>query len=217
MSSAAATSGRTRSTLMTSSAPITAPVNIAPTEMRRRDGVTAGSAGEPGVGRDSGERERENCGCEIRHREPAGHRILRTHRQRQWNDEPVASRLRYGLTNNCGDSDGGEDRQGAGRRRRSEVVAAVRTKARTDPPARERSEEERAERGKGRCDRESWSSGCGEPEEHNVAGHVGDEDTSEERHSSPPPPGPSPRSGGPGPPVDDRCSARVAWKREVGR
>ena len=51
--------------------------------------VTAGSAGEPGVGRDSGEGERENCGCEIRHREPAGHRILCTHRQRQWNDEPV--------------------------------------------------------------------------------------------------------------------------------
>ena len=56
-------------------------------------------------------------------------------------------------------------------------VDALPTQA--DPPAHERSDEKRTQRGKRGCDRESGSSGRREPQEHDVAGHVRNEDVAE--------------------------------------
>jgi prolyl-tRNA editing enzyme YbaK/EbsC (Cys-tRNA(Pro) deacylase) len=141
--------------------------------------VTSRSADDPGVSRDTRQRQGQNRGGEVGHREPAGSRILDPHRDRQRHDQRITRSLGHRLADDRREQDSEQHPRSRGCHRRPQMPASVRTRPDGDPASDKCSEEKRTQRGeRGGC-RQARCSRQSKPEEHNVAGHVGDEHVAE--------------------------------------
>ena len=138
----------------------------------------AGAAGDARLGRDRRQREREDGRREVRHRDGAGDGVLPAERRREQHDHDVPAGTRDRLVR----ADRGEQRQGEeddlGRDPRPREGAPVRGPPAEDP-TEGRADEERPGRGERRTDRQARRAREREPEQHDVAGHVRDEDVTE--------------------------------------
>ena len=109
-------------------------------------GMTSRSAGEPGVGRDSRQCQSQDCGGEVGHCEPAGRRVLDSHRDRQRHDQRIARILGHRLAENCREEHSEQYWRERGCHRRPQVTASVRARSDGDATAGKCSEKKRAQR-----------------------------------------------------------------------